>query len=143
MTSPRARRAGEFAFTERRPNRSFNESLDRRNPPLDTSDVISRQAAFLGLGFIVGAIAPSLSGCVEPNPDHCYNAGGDSYCDSKYGGSKPFCSDNSCVDTPTIDGCMEEEPTGCWYCDGKDEDECSANGRGWRRGRRRRWRWQR
>ncbi|KIG13573.1 hypothetical protein DB30_07961 [Enhygromyxa salina] len=40
----------------------------------------SRQAVILSLGFVVGALLPSSSGCVEANPDHCVNNGGDGYC---------------------------------------------------------------
>jgi hypothetical protein len=89
------------------------------------NDNMSKHAVVLCFGFTLGALAPMVPGCVEPNPDHCYNAGGDEHCKGKYGGTKPYCSDNSCVEVPTEDGCMAMLPAGCWYCDGRDADECS------------------
>jgi len=85
-----------------------------------------RHAFVLPLGFISGLSLSWMGACTVPNPDHCVNNGGDVYCKQQHPDAEEiYCSDNSCVDEITHDGCQEELPMSCWYCDGRYEPECS------------------
>jgi len=55
-----------------------------------------RQIFFMGFGFVAG-LSLSVPACLITNPDHCINAGGDSYCQAEHGASQRFCSDNTCA----------------------------------------------
>jgi hypothetical protein len=84
----------------------------------------NRLVVTLIAGFAFGVVLPGLQGCVEPNPDHCVNNRGDDYCAQRHPDwPNAYCSDNSCVDEITTDGCQQEIPLGCWFCAGKDDPD--------------------
>lgn len=86
-----------------------------------------RTLALLSLAFVSGiGLSGSSAGCIVPNPDHCYNNGGDSHCEAQHPDwATAYCTDNSCV-TPTPDWCVEAlPPDECWYCNGAEGQDCS------------------
>ncbi len=93
--------------------------------------MFSRHLLVSTLGFGLGLTFSGMSGgCIEPTVDHCLQNGGDDYCAQLYPDwDSAYCGKNctgSKADEGWHEGCTQELPIDCWYCDGENAGPCSV-----------------